>query len=125
MGQSLLAGELATAAALAYPSTFAETSCISALEAMAIGTSVFATRLGALPETTNGLAELVDWQSNPELLVESLAAMTADALIEMQQDPTRAAIRREERIEFIRDNYLWPSRAKEWSAWLSQLTGRF
>ena len=123
MGQSLLAGELANAAALAYPSTFPETSCISVLEAMAAGASVFTTGLGALPETTNGLAELVNWQADPERLAASFAAMTADALSEMQRNPARAAVRREERIKFIHDNYLWPARAKEWSAWLSQLAG--
>jgi glycosyltransferase involved in cell wall biosynthesis len=124
MGQSLLAEELATAAALTYPSTFAETSCIAVLEAMAVGASVFATGLGVLQETTSGLAALVDWQPNAERLAESFAAMTIDALSEMQRNPSRAAGRREERIKFIRDNYQWPSRAREWSVWLSQLAGR-
>ncbi|HLH97394.1 MAG TPA: glycosyltransferase family 4 protein [Xanthobacteraceae bacterium] len=124
IGQSRLAGELATAAALAYPSTFAETSCIAVLEAMAVGASIFTTRLGALPETTNGLAELLEAQSNVDSLAEGFATMTADALSEMQRNPSRAALRREERIRFIHDNYLWPSRAREWSLWLSQLAGR-
>jgi len=122
VGQSLLAGELAPAAALAYPSTFAETSCIAALEAMAVGASVFTTKLGALPETTNGLAELVDWQPNAKLLAESFADMAINVLSEMQKDPSQAAVRRAERIKFIRDNYQWPPRARAWSEWLSQLT---
>jgi hypothetical protein len=91
---------------------------------MAVGASVFTTGLGALPETTSGLAELVDWQPNAELLAESFAAMTVGALSEMQMNPSLAAVRREEQIKFIRDNYQWPSRAREWSGWLSQLVGR-
>src|SRR5260221_8519293 len=49
IGQAQLASELQQAAALAYPSTFLETSCIAALEAMAAGALVLTTRAGALP----------------------------------------------------------------------------
>ncbi len=62
VGQSQLARELAGTAALAYPSTFAETSCIASIEAMALGAAVFITRLGALPETTGGLASITEFQ---------------------------------------------------------------
>jgi glycosyltransferase involved in cell wall biosynthesis len=41
---NLLAAELAQAAALAYPSTYPETSCIAALEAMSVGAAVLTTR---------------------------------------------------------------------------------
>ena len=51
---NLLAAELAQAAALAYPSTYPETSCIAALEAMSVGAAVLTTRSGAMPETTAG-----------------------------------------------------------------------
>jgi hypothetical protein len=42
------ADELQSTAALAYPSTFTEMSCITVLEAMAAGAAVLTTRLGVL-----------------------------------------------------------------------------
>jgi glycosyltransferase involved in cell wall biosynthesis len=123
VGQSRLADELAGAAALACPSTFAETSCIAAIEAMAVGAAVFVTRLGALPETTGGLASVIDCQPDEAALAASFADMAIGALRDMQKDPATAAARRRERIKFIHDNYQWAARAKEWVAWLSQLAG--
>jgi glycosyltransferase involved in cell wall biosynthesis len=122
VGQSRLAQELAGAAALAYPSTFPETSCIAALEAMALGAAVFTTRLGALPETTAGLASMVEAQSDEIRLAEEFAAMAAEALRDMRRDPAAAAARRNERIRLIREHYVWPARAREWEEWLTQLT---
>jgi glycosyltransferase involved in cell wall biosynthesis len=124
IGQSQLARELAGAAALAYPSTFAETSCIVVLEAMATGAAVLTTHLGAIPETTNGLASMVGWQLNKAQLSESFAAMTIKALRGIQENPAEAAARRRVRMKFILNNYLWPARAKEWSEWLSSLASR-
>jgi glycosyltransferase involved in cell wall biosynthesis len=123
MGQSRLAQELSGVAALAYPSTFAETSCIAALEAMATGAAVLTTRLGALPETTNGLASMVEWQPDNNQLAASFAATAIEVLRDMQQNLASTAARRDERIKFIRENYLWPGRAREWVDWLSQLAG--
>jgi glycosyltransferase involved in cell wall biosynthesis len=124
IGQARLAEELAGAAALAYPSTFAETSCISVLEAMACGAAVLTTRLGVLPETTNGFAAMVDCQEDATALAQSFAAMTIAELRHARDNPEQAAAQRDQRIKFIHDHYLWPARAKEWSEWLSQLSTR-
>jgi glycosyltransferase involved in cell wall biosynthesis len=121
LGQARLAAELTEAAALAYPSTFAETSCIAVLEAMAAGAAVITTRTGALPETTSGFASLVDGQGDPIALVKSFAAATIEALREMRAHPEAAANLRRQRIAYIRENYLWPARATEWAAWLAEI----
>lgn len=58
--QEDLAKELLQASLLAYPNTFAETSCISVLEAQAAGCVPVTTRLGALPETVSDAGVLID-----------------------------------------------------------------
>ena len=124
VGQAQLARELRGIAGLAYPSTFAETACIAVLEAMAAGGFIFTTRLGALPETTNGFAFMVDAEADRAALAERFAAMTIKALRELQADPGAAARRRDAQATFVRDNYRWPARAAEWASWLAQVAGR-
>lgn len=121
VGQDKLAQELRGVAGLAYPSTFAETSCIAVLEAMAAGAFIFTARLGALPETTNGFAYLVDPDSDPGMLAERFAAMTVKAWRELLADPAAAARRRQAQASFVRDNYSWADRATEWMSWLEQI----
>ncbi|MGH7487567.1 MAG: glycosyltransferase family 4 protein, partial [bacterium] len=124
VGQAQLAQELSGAAALAYPSTVPESACIVALEAMAMGAAVITTRLGALPETTNGFAFMVDWRENQAELAMHYAAMTAAVLGRMRENPTAAALHRTNQLAFVRSEYLWPDRAREWAAWLSEIAGR-
>lgn len=118
IGQRALAEEINGAAALAYPSTFQETSCISVMEAMAVGAAVLSTRLAAIPETTAGHADLVEWQEDKVALARSFAAMAIETLRGMQQAPGSAEQRRQARIRYVRENCTWPLRAREWAAWL-------
>ncbi len=121
VGQARLAQEMTGAAALAYPSTDPESSCIAALEAMAAGAAVLATKRGALAETTNGFGFLTDWRDDRGELALHFAAITIAVLDGMRQNPAAAAAHRAAQIAFIRANYLWPARAREWVDFLSQL----
>jgi glycosyltransferase involved in cell wall biosynthesis len=121
LGQARLAQELRGVAGLAYPSTYAETSCIAVLEAMAAGAFIFTTRLGALPETTNGFGYLVDPEPDPQILAERFAAMTVKAWHELQADHAAALQRREAQARFVRERYRWSDRAAEWVSWLEQI----
>ena len=50
----------------AYPSTWPETSCISAIEALSAGLDIVTSSLGALPETTNGFATIYQYVEDKE-----------------------------------------------------------
>jgi glycosyltransferase involved in cell wall biosynthesis len=121
VSQPALADALAEAAALAYPCTYPETSCIAALEAMAMGASLLTTNLGALPETLAGFGRMVEPSEDSAVLAPRFAAMTIDALNEMRCNPDEAAVRRAAQMAFVHKNYAWPARALEWQRWLFDL----
>jgi glycosyltransferase involved in cell wall biosynthesis len=119
--QGELAAELSRAAALAYPSTFPETSCIAAMEAMSAGASVLTTRSGAMPETTAGFGLMIEPHDDEPRLAKEFAQMAIDALAEARREPDCADARRTQQIEFARKNYSWSARALEWEAYLSDI----
>ena len=121
VSQPALADALSQAAALAYPSTYPETSCIAAMEAMAMGAAVLTTRLGALPETLAGFGRMVEPSDNPAVLAGNFATMAIEALNEMTRNPDAAAARRQAQRAFVHNNYTWPPRALEWQNWLFEL----
>lgn len=124
LGQRALAQAMAEAAALCYPCTFPESSCIVAMEAMAVGAMVLGTKTGALMETTAGFGRGVPWTGDPARLVGDFATLTIHAIDEAKRDPQRAASTRQDQIAFTRSEYVWPKRAREWSAWLGQYFSR-
>lgn len=122
--QAALADALAGADILAYPNTFAETSCISVMEAMAAGCLVLTTKLGALPETAAGFAILMDAPKD----VVGLAREFAKALVGL----IGAARERPDQLEdglgrqqaHARAAYNWTTRALEWEQALARLARR-
>tara|TARA_R100000789_G_scaffold21898_1_gene24668 strand:- start:985 stop:1893 length:909 start_codon:yes stop_codon:yes gene_type:complete len=58
----------------AYPCIWEETSCISAIEAMAAGNIPLVTNFGALPETCGDYGYYVNYDTNPKKLAEEFAA---------------------------------------------------
>ena len=121
VSQPELAEALTEAAALAYPSTYPETSCIAAMEAMAMGATVLTTGLAALPETLAGFGRMIAPRDDPQLLAKDFAAMAIEALNGIRRNPDEAASRRDAQIAYVRKHYTWPLRALEWQSWLFEM----
>ncbi len=60
VSQRELAEAMMSSSLLAYPNYYPETSCITAIEAMAAGIPVVTSRLGALPETLEGTGAFIE-----------------------------------------------------------------
>jgi len=117
--QPALAQELKSATCLAYPNTFAETSCISVLEAMAAGCIIVTTQLGALPETTAGYGHLLLPISDQQRYAEMFAAFTTSILEKTRTSPDEYAQQIENQVRYVNQTATWAVRAKEWHDWLT------
>lgn len=111
---------------LAFPSTYRETACITVMEAMASGSLVISTNLGAIPETSHGFGFLLPHTQSHPLNTEQLADRFAQLTIETLQsalrapEPTQRHL--EKQIEFARSTYHWSHRAQQWQHLLKDAT---
>jgi len=123
LAQPQLAAAMADVDIWAYPCTFAETSCISAMEAMAAGALIITTQLGALPETTAGFGHYTEILNSGNIIYPGLAATRyatrlLQAVAEARASPERAKQKIRAQIDFVYNHYTWPARAEEWATWL-------
>jgi glycosyltransferase involved in cell wall biosynthesis len=117
LAQPRLAEELKGVAILAYPNTFAETSCIAVMEALAAGLFVVTADLGALPETTRGFAALVPPPAGPEDLrpfAERFRDRLRGVLRDHAADPGRFAAARMAQVAAVNAGCTWSQRAAQW-----------
>jgi glycosyltransferase involved in cell wall biosynthesis len=124
--QTQLALELKGATLLAYPNTFAETSCIAVMEALAAGMLVVTSDLAALPETCSGWARLVPpvgANRSQEQFAADFTRQVIHALQELEASPAQFFQRQFEQSQAINAAYTWDIRAAEWeqaaATWLS------
>jgi glycosyltransferase involved in cell wall biosynthesis len=122
--QTALAEALAEADILAYPNTFAETSCISVMEAMAAGCLVVTSKLGALPETTAGFAILMDPLPDMVGMAREFAKTLVGAIRTAREKPDQFADGLQRQQHHARTAYSWAARAQEWEQALEQLRRR-
>jgi len=121
MPQPELARHMREVSVLTYPNTFAETSCIVAMEAMASGAFVVTTDHGALPETTAPFGYAVKLRPTLAEFLDAYVAQVVALLRDQSEKPqeTEAFLRRQ--VDHINQAGTWDLRAREWVSWLSSL----
>lgn len=120
VSQAELATRLRGVTALAYLNRFAETSCISVMEALAAGCMVVSSRLGALPETGMGLAHLMPVPSDPGEHAALYAHNMSNALTSYGDTETSER-RLRAQVDRLNATASWATRADAWMAWIEDL----
>ncbi len=121
VAQPALAQALRGATLLAYPNTFAETSCIAVMEAMAAGCTVVTSDLGALPETGAGFVELMPPPADPHAHAAAFADRVIRSLAAREADPAGTEARLRAQVDYAVAENNWTRRAEQWDTWLSML----
>jgi glycosyltransferase involved in cell wall biosynthesis len=119
--QSQLAEALKPALVLAYTNTFAETSCIAAMEAMAAGLLVVTSDLGALAETTMEMGVLVPSLRTADdvpIYARRYTQQLMATFDEVANHPDRYWQARWEQVQIMSTRFTWPVRAEEWERFL-------
>lgn len=121
IGQRALAQAFRRAAYLVYPSTYIESYCIVAQEALAAGLKVVSNDLGALPETTMGFADLLPVRGGHITRAEHVSGIKT--LLEKNeraflQDPHGWAQERYAQMTVVNSESTWARRAAQWEAFL-------
>jgi len=122
VSQPELAAQLRSAAVLAYPNTYPETSCIAVLEAMAAGCQVVTSDRAALPETTAGFARLISTEGDRETYLDHFVEATVQMLRQGASPETEDVenqLRRQ--VKHVNQTGTWSTLAEQWARWLGGL----
>jgi glycosyltransferase involved in cell wall biosynthesis len=106
--------KVARADIFAYPSTYIETSCLAAIEALSSGCKVIVTNFGALPETCSVWATYVPMTDNKKLLVRLFADKLNDEINNYTE-------RNKEQSDFYNKYYSWDFIEKQWRKLFNKL----
>jgi len=96
----------------AFPSIWPETSCISAIEAMAAGCEIVSTNLGALYETCAPFGTLVGFDRNFDNLEKKYSKALLKSIKNYWSDENQKKLKLQ--AEVINMTYSWDVRSVEW-----------
>lgn len=101
-----------------YPSTFEETSCLSAIEAGAAGCRIVTTDLGALPETCGEYAIYCKQNSNNR---KQLAESYAEILNREIDNYWNNYAELKEQSQAFNNKYSWSTRQHQWATLFEEI----
>ena len=102
-----------------YPSVWHETSCISAIEAMAAGCEVVTTNLGALYETCSPFATFVNFDRNFSNLEKRFSKILLNSIENYWSDENQKILKLQR--ESINSKYSWDIRSIEWKNFFDEI----
>ena len=101
-----------------FPSIWPETSCISAIEAMAAGCEIVTSNLGALYETCAPFATFVGFDSNFDNFEKKYQKALENSVKNFWSKENQKKIRFQQ--EVINLTYSWTARSKEWISFFEE-----
>ena len=99
-----------------YPSIFEETSCVSALEALASGLHVITNNFGALYETCAEWPVYISYSTNYEQMAQDTAVAIRTAANYLHEDFIQDHL--DEQQKFYKNFYHWNKKKHEWTTFL-------
>ena len=99
-----------------YPSIFEETSCVSALEALASGLHVITNNFGALYETCAEWPVYISYSTNYEQMAQDTAVAIRTAANYLHEDFIQDHL--DEQQKFYKKFYHWNKKKHEWTTFL-------
>jgi UDP-glucose:(glucosyl)LPS alpha-1,2-glucosyltransferase len=101
-----------------YPSVWPETSCVSAIEAMAAGCEVLTTNLGALYETCSPFGTFVNFDRNFDNLEKKYKKALLTSIENYWSDKTQNKLKLQR--DTINSLYSWEARSLEWKKFFDE-----
>ncbi len=102
----------------AHPSIWPETSCVSAIEAMAAGCEVVTTNLGALYETCSSFGTFVNFDRNLNNLEKRYEKVLINSIENYWSDENQNKLKLQR--ETINATYSWNIRSAEWKNFFNE-----
>ena len=103
----------------AHPSIWPETSCISAIEAMAAGCEVVTTNLGALYETCSPFGTFVNFDRNFDNLEKRYKKVLLNSIASYWSDKNQDKLKLQ--VKTINSTYSWDVRSYEWKNFFEEI----
>lgn len=103
----------------AYPCTFEETSCMSAIEAGSSGCQMVTTNFGALYETCADWATYVPYNANKQKLAIEYAKVLNSVIDNYWSDENQSKLASQ--VEYYNRFYSWENRAIQWGEFFDRI----